>query len=402
VLAHPAVVLGMYETGLAVARSLGRTGIRVLGVDLREDLGFRSRYVEPWLCPHPLDDMEGFLSQLERLAALADRRPVLFITSDEYLLAVSRYRERLERSYLLLLPPADVVEAIEDKWRQANLAAGVGISIPKTFSTATLADLPSLAEIPLPAIVKGRHVTCWRRRVSAHRKGFVVTTEQQLRDRIRAITHRRVETIVQELIPGPDTNHFKVSTYLSGKGEVLLAFGLRKIRQCPPGSGFGCLVESYDDPTLLELGTRLFTTIGYRGVGSAEFKLDPRDGKLKLIELNPRYWQQLALAERCGVNLPLVHYLDLTGQDPPESMTYLSGVKWQNLHRDIDSFREYRRRGELSTLEWLRSLRGPMVNSCFSLDDPIPGLHGLLAEPAHRLRNRIARLMRRRGSAIAK
>jgi predicted ATP-grasp superfamily ATP-dependent carboligase len=47
-------------------------------------------------------------------------------------------------------------------------------------------------------------------------------------------------------------------------------------------------VQSVEYPELLALGKAFFKKIGYRGVGSAEFKLDDRDGTLKLIELNPR------------------------------------------------------------------------------------------------------------------
>ena len=69
------------------------------------------------------------------------------------------------------------------------------------------------------------------------------------------------------------------------------------------------------------MGKRFLESIGYRGIGSAEFKRDERDGELKLIELNPRYWQQAALAERCGVNFPLAQYLDLQRWGPGPSDT---------------------------------------------------------------------------------
>ncbi len=61
----------------------------------------------------------------------------------------------------------------------------------------------------------------------------------------------------------------------------------------------------------------LFTKIGYRGVGSAEFKLDPADGRLKFIELNPRYWMQNELAAFCGAIMALAQYLDLSGREVP-------------------------------------------------------------------------------------
>jgi predicted ATP-grasp superfamily ATP-dependent carboligase len=383
----------MYETGLAVARSLGRAGIRVYGVDFKPDIGFRSRFVEPAICPNPLEDTDAFLLYLERLAYRFDVKPVVFIASDDFLLSVSRARSRLARSCLLLLPPEIVVEAIEDKLAQAQLAARAGVRVPETFCGADLTSRREIEAVPLPAILKGRHVTGWRRAVGVQVKGFLVRSHDELAERLEQTEGYGVDTLVQELIPGPDTSHFKVSALISSQRELLSVFCLRKIRQCPPGSGFGCLVESHSDPHLLATGLALFNATGYIGVGSAEFKFDSRDGHLKLIELNPRYWQQVALAERCGVNFPLQHYLDAIGLNPRATQAYLTGVKWQNLHRDIDSFRVYHERGELSISQWLRSLRGPIMNSCYATDDVVPGLIGLTSEPLRRVRARFRKLV---------
>lgn len=106
-----------------------------------------------------------------------------------------------------------------------------------------------------------------------------------------------------------------------------------------------------------------------------EFKRDHRDGKLKLMELNPRYWQQNALAERCGMNFPLTQYLDLTDNTPTKVATYQQGVKWVNVIQDWETSRVYRQRGGFTFPGWLRSLRGPKVYSNFSSDDPLPGFH---------------------------
>ena len=190
--------------------------------------------------------------------------------------------------------------------------------------------------------------------------------------------------VVQELIPGPDTNHYKACCYVSKRGEVVRAFALRKLRQQPPGFGFGSLVESVYEPAVLSLGKRFLESIDYRGVGSAEFKRDERDGALKLIELNPRYWQQNALAERCNVNFPLAQYQDLTGEIAAQTAAYEQHVKWVNVTADLDSFRLYRRRGELDFRTWLRSLGGPKVYSNFAADDPIPGLQALASSLASR------------------
>jgi predicted ATP-grasp superfamily ATP-dependent carboligase len=388
-----AVVLGMFETGLAVGRSLGRNGIKVLGLDSAKKVGFYSRYIEPMICPHPLEHEQDFIAFLLRIAAREKKRPALFITSDDFLLPVSRNRKELEQHYLMNLPSPQIIECIADKFRQYTLALNAGIPVPQTYFADNMGQVLEIKDrIPLPAFIKGAEVTLWRKKMGVTSKGIVVKTQKDLINTFEMVFRRGANGLVQELIPGPDTNHYKSSCYLSRTGEVLLAFGLQKIRQQPVGFGFGCLVQSVDYPEMLALGKDFFTRIDYRGVGSAEFKLDLRDNKLKLIELNPRYWQQNALAEKCGMNFPLMDYMELTDQAPKAIHDYRPGVKWVNIYSDIESYREYRQRGQLSLRQWLDSLRGEKLFSDQAGDDILPGLREVLFE----------NILRRSGKYITK
>ncbi len=382
---HPAVVLGMFETGLGVARSLGRAGIRVVGLDHRPRPGFHSRYVEGSFCPEPVSAPEAFLDHLTRIGKAAERKPVLFATADEFLLPVSRARERLEQSFLMNVPDAPLLESIADKYLQYELARDADIPVPATVVLETRSDVVQLRQgFPFPAFIKAREVTSWRREVGGSVKGFIANTPQELESQVDDLLARGLVVLAQELIPGPDTSHYKACCYVSRHGQVVRAFSLRKLRQHPPGAGFGSLVESVYEPEVMALGKRFLEAIGYRGVGSAEFKRDPRDGKLKLIELNPRFWQQNALAARCGVDFALAQYQDLTGEVSPQTTDYERDVKWLNLFADLDSFRLYRQRGEINFGRWIRELRGPKVYSNYSADDPIPGIYAVAASLAHR------------------
>lgn len=365
----------MFETGLAVGRSLGRVGIRVLGLDSCKKIGFYSRYIQGSICPHPLEQEEEFIDYLLRLGSREALKPVLFITSDDFLMSVSRNRERLQGSYLMNMPAGHLLESIMDKFKQSELALRAGIAAPRTWIANKLDQLREIQdEIRCPAFVKGREVNSWRRLVGTDRKGFLVRTKEELFAVCSRLFKQNAAGLIQEVIPGPDTNHYKASCYVSRSGEVLLAFGLQKIRQKPVNFGYGCVVQSVHYPELLELGRQFLTSIGYRGVGSVEFKRDQKTDRLTLVELNPRYWQQNALAERCGMNFPLMNYLDVTGAAPRAAVDYAAGVKWINIYDDVESFESYQKEGELSTGEWLNSLRGPKVFSDFAFDDLRPFL----------------------------
>jgi D-aspartate ligase len=376
-----AVILGMFETGLAVGRSLARAGIRVVGLDSSRKVGFYSKYIQARICPHPLEQEEDFVTFLLRIADTEKVQPVLFITADEFLASVIKNRRDVEKHYLVNLPDPHVLECITDKYKQFQRARAAGIAVPETFLVHDMKQLLAVRDrIPLPAFIKGNEVTSWRRTIGVVRKGFVVSSTCELTETLSTIFELGIDPLIQEIIPGPDTNHFKACCYISQKDEPLLTFGLQKLRQQPVGFGFGCLVRSLKYPELLDVGRTFFERIGYRGVASAEFKLDERDGRLKLIELNPRYWQQNGLADECGMNFPLTEYLDVTGCEPQAMREYEPGVKWVNIYRDFESFREYRKRGELSLRQWLRSLKGRKVYSEIASDDVWPGLQGSLIE----------------------
>ena len=373
---NPAFVLGMFETGLGVGRSLGRKGIKVIGIDFKKDIGFYSRFMTVRICPHPLEEEENFTEFLLALGKTQKEKPVLFITSDDFLFSVTKNRERLKEYFLMNFPDKRIVESVIDKYQQYLLAKKIGIPLPKTFFPKNLTELDQIKRgLSYPVFVKAQEVNLWRKNISSSIKGFFINREHDLINIFKVIFKKYSKAIVQEIVQGPDTNHFKICCYLSKKGAVLLAFTLQKIRQQPIRFGVGAVVQSIHYPKLLEIGEKLFTAINYRGVGSAEFKLDEKDGKLKLIELNPRYWQQNILAEKCGMNFPFVDYLETTGQMPSPISDFRKGIKWINIYMDFDSFLSYRREKKLALSGWLASLRGTKVFSDLAFDDILPAFY---------------------------
>lgn len=370
-----AVVLGMSETGLGAIRSLGRNGIRVIGLDYQKDVGFYSRYAESFLCPHPLKESDSFLQFMIFISKKYALKPVLFLTSDDFVLGVSRMRAELSPYFLFNIPSEDVVESIINKRIQYERAKEKGIPIPETFYPQSIEEVKKNQDkVKYPAFIKGYYSYIWKDNFGSL-KGFLAENKEELSIKFRLVLEKKIPAMIQEVIQGPDTNHFKVSVYISQQAELLLAFTLRKIRQFPTRFGVGSCVESIDYPQLLQMGLRYFMGIGYRGIGSAEFKLDERDKILKLIELNPRLWQQNILSTICGMNFPLVQYLDLAGEHLQPINVFKKNIKWLNIYMDFQSFWCYHREKKLTLLEWIKSLKGVKVLSDFALDDIKPFLH---------------------------
>jgi predicted ATP-grasp superfamily ATP-dependent carboligase len=80
------------------------------------------------------------------------------------------------------------------------------------------------------------------------------------------------------------------------------------------------------------------------------------------------------LTAYCGINLPLMQYLDLTSQSPAARSEYAEGVTWLESMADFAAFKQYHARGELRFRDWLKSIRRAKVFALFAWDDPLPFL----------------------------
>ncbi len=371
----PAIVLSLFDTGLGAIRSLGREGVPVIGMD--SDLskpGFKSRYCKAMLCPDPVRQSRELLEFMLELGRTFEHPGILFPASDAFVLFVSRNRDKLCSYFRFNLPSETIMETIANKRLQYELARTVNTHCPDTWYPQTIEEVGSIKNmIDYPAFIKPYYSHLWRE-VFPTKKGIKVHSPQELLTAFEEILPTGLQVMVQSLIIGPNTNHYKVNVYMDSRGVPLAHFTLRKIRQFPVEFGIGSLVESIHDNELLECGLRFFREIGYRGIGSIEFKKDERDGRLKMIELNPRLWQQNYLATVCGINFPLVQYLDLTGQAPQPVSEFPDKVKWFDEFADFKSYWEYSRRKELSFFRWLLSMKGVKAHATFAVDDMGPFL----------------------------
>jgi predicted ATP-grasp superfamily ATP-dependent carboligase len=91
--------------------------------------------------------------------------------------------------------------------------------------------------------------------------------------------------------------------------------------------GPSTLRESTHDPELLGSAIRLLKALDWYGVAMVEFKVDPRDNVPKLMEINPRFWGSLELANAAGVNFPWLLYQTAMGRLPEPTFDYSVGVR---------------------------------------------------------------------------
>jgi len=368
--ASGALVLGSDYKALGIVRSLGRHGIPVWVLQDEHALASYSRYCErslSWPAVGAAQRVQYLLELHERYALTGW---TIFPTDDETAALLARHRRALADGYVLTVPRWDVLRWAYDKRLTYRLAAGLDIDHPRTYYPQTAEDLRSL-DIRYPAILKPA--------VRAELNRFTMSKAWRVEDPADLAARYREASglvdpsviMIQELIPGGGAYQVSYAA-LCREGRPLASVVARRTRQWPMDFGrASTYVESIEAPDVEEIATQLLAVLKYDGIVEVEFKRDPRDGRLKLLDINPRVWGWHTLGGRAGVDFPYLLWRMTTGRTVP-NLRGRSGVRWVRALTDLPTALGEIRAGRLSIGAYLSSLRGPMEFAILAADDPIP------------------------------
>jgi predicted ATP-grasp superfamily ATP-dependent carboligase len=370
-----AVVLGGSCNGLSFARSLGRRGVPTLLLESEPFLGNYTRYAKVIRLPPVEPFAQEWLTLFHSIGARLAAPGILFSTSDIHSLWVSRHAEALEGAFRFLLPDRRTLERILDKRSQYEAARAAGVPIPPVHFPASVEEVDLVgATLPYPCLLKPYDSR--EARVKLGAKVVVAGSKTELRSAYERITRMGIRVMVQEIIPGEDSELFGYLAFWDGIEGERAWVTKRKLRQYPPGFGDGSLQETVEAPEVARLSRLLLQAFGYRGFVGVEFKRDSRDGGYRLMEINPRTVSGNELAIHAGVDFPWIGYRYLTGV-PLEPPAFRRGIRYVNEEWDFRAYLVLRKAGVLSLGGWLASLRGVQAKAFAAWDDPLPLLVGL-------------------------
>jgi D-aspartate ligase len=367
------VVIGGDFQGLGIARSLGRHGVPVFTVDDERSITRYSRY-----CTNAVrvPDLRDETRTIETLLQIGRDRKlkgwVLYPTRDETVAALSHHREQLSGCFRVPTPEWSCVRWAWDKRNTYKLAQELGISTPQTWSPRRIEELDEIdADFPVvikPAIKENfiytTKVKAWR----ADNRKELVSRFQQAAGFVPA-----GELMIQDLIPGGSEQQFGYCAFFKA-GRAIGTMVTQYKRQHPPQFGRSCtFVESIELPVIEEISQRFLRAIDYYGLVEVEFKLDPRDGVYKLLDVNVRTWGYHSLGAVAGVDFPYMLFQDQLGKSVTPARAP-AGRTWIRLVTDLPGGFLGLLRGELNFWHYVRSATHFSTESVFSLQDPWPGV----------------------------
>jgi predicted ATP-grasp superfamily ATP-dependent carboligase len=369
---RPAVVLGASYGGLAILRSVGRRGIPTWVLDSHTwEVGMHSRYAKPVALPDASTEAEAWTDFLLSAGQTLNRRPVIFVAGDPQLEILSANRNELRKYYDFLVPDAVTLDRIADKRSQYQWLQQEGFELPKTLLPASTAEaMDQAAEIGFPCVAKPAFSHRWTS--VSPTKLVVVQNTEQVAAAYQAMIEVEAGFVLQEYIEGADDQLHNDLTYLDSQANPLATFTKRKVRQYPEQFGNGSIHVSVDHPHSAQNTQDIFRRLGYVGFGTIEYKLDPRDGVMKLIEINPRLVSGLQLAVHCGCDLPWIAYQDITGIDPSPIPEFRHGVQFLNVGWELQRVWHEPSRSPLKWLGFVATLARSRAFGALSLSDPGP------------------------------
>jgi len=363
-LARPRVFVtdASYPHALAAIRSLGEAGYAVTAAESEnvpayQVVGFWSRYcTKRERYPDPRRDPKATADALARHFLRNDYDVVLPVGLEMTSLFVD-YRFTLDVP--AMLPPTDAFDVAADKRRTFTLAESLGIPVPRTVAFEQWEDMP------VPLVFK--HI----------RKGAVVAASAAEAKRIASsLEAEREQYVIQEYIPG--RNGFGYFGFFVD-GVEAAHFMHERLLQIPKEGGPSVVSRSVQNPELRDLGKTLLESLHWNGVAMVEFKRSDRDGKLYLMEINPKLWGSLDLAIQSGCDFPRWIADAIAKGERPHNPAFKANVTYQavipNALKCFLKYPEFR-------MQFLRNITSRNVRTDVRVNDPLPALAGLLSMAA--------------------
>lgn len=375
---------------LAVIRGLGLAGIFVVAASpASKCIGFASRYArETALYTSPHADIERFIGDI---IEIVERHQITMIIPavESTLVALDRYRERIERYAVLAAPDSATLDWAVDKLKTIETAEQLSVPVPRTHCSDDLEEtLAKTLDFRFPVALKPRgnslHAT------TLNQLGFKVKYARapaELEQLLRRLQPGGALPMVQEYVYGIGV--CVAALFERGRPVVLLPY--QRVRELPLTGGISVLRKTLPrDQRLETYVVRLLQAKQWHGAAMVEFKFDPASDHYTLMEINGRFPASTALSLDAGVNLPYLAYCLYAGLPLPRNevsyrvgvherwlrgdflalLTHLRGATWQEAMPEARATLPSRGR---AASDFLLDFRSDMHYDEFKWYDPMPG-----------------------------
>ena len=264
---------------------------------------------------------QAYIDEVSRICK-TEQIDTIFPSWDAQIFVFSKNKRHFEKLGVFIpIPDYEAWVTVLDKYRALRMAEEAGFPCPRTYLPHSFDDVSMIAKkIKFPVTVKPRFVS-WGTEIA--------TNSSELLEKTSNITRSYGTPIIQEFMPSclRQDLHFLIDK----GGELKLAFHRKVERSLRLDlhahmstvnelTGF----QPFHAQTMAFLEN--LRKCGWWGSGIIETAGDPHDGKVKFMELVPRFRRQLWNSTELGINEPQMCISIAQGEPVQAVKSYPAGT----------------------------------------------------------------------------
>ncbi len=309
---------------LAVAHSLGRKGIEVIGTDcVRPNLLQFSKFVaKTTLVSNYKNNPGKYIEDLLKVVKNHkpdDDRPFVLMPVFRETLLVAEHKEMFAPHVIVACPDYSVIDKVYPKDHLFQTARKYDVHIPPTRKPKSRKDLREpVNELNFPMFVKPYNE-------SGGRGMHLVRTREELEEAFdKNLEEYGHPSLIQEIARGTEYS----LTGIYQRGDMKASMAYHNLRSVPPDAGSGVISKSVDPKPFEKNAKRLMSALGWHGLAQMDLIWNEKEGEEPyLIEVNPRFWAGIFNSIESGIDYPWLNYLMFTEGEIPQSEPSVAGKK---------------------------------------------------------------------------
>jgi len=382
------------QIGISILRSFGKKGIEVYGINNQKNANYYSKYLTKGYIHSGLDVFSEFENNeklIDFTEQIIQKHKIDYVITffDNLILLLNKYRQRLEKTTKLLIPKDELFRNVIDKNKTLEIAKKLNITTPETKVVSGFDDLSNCKDLTFPVVVKpsSRYYINHDHSKMDFKRHYIHSYTDLLNFFKKYKPYRYKPVLVQEFCNGKEIG-FPI---LFRDGKFVDCMQYRIVRMYPHNGGSSIYREATKiNPKLKEYSIRLLSFLRWDGIAEIDYIKDNRDGKIKLLEVNGRFWASLPLSEKAGMDFPLMLYNSYESRKEIPASDYKIGTKCRILSSETAwlsdiIFNRVKNEGNIeipskssAIFSYIKSFNPKVKYDFGSWDDPLPLLYECL------------------------
>lgn len=279
---------------LSIAKSLKSMGFFViLFCETKNSYGYFTKYADKKIITPSLEKDNTNFNIFFKNYLKEENIDVIIPLFDMSARYLSFHKEEISKYTKFIIPDYDVFMSGYDKNKFMQICQSKGFPHPKTFDLSVGTLEQSIKFTGTPALIKPN--------ITYGARGFaLVNSISEIKEKLPNIISNFGKCHLQEFIP-QGGKQYLVGIYIH-KRSLINSTVVDKLRFYPVKGGSSCFNKSVQRDDLVSLCFEVLKELKWNGYAHFDLIEDPRDGIIKIMELNPRVQGCIKSSSTSGVN----------------------------------------------------------------------------------------------------